>query len=93
MASNLDLNTITGDIQNTFGGSSLMADDLTRIQLLKQWFNEKRSHLKPWTEFFNAKRMSKPSHIGDISTRVITNVRSYQANYICICILLVVYCV
>lgn len=93
MSADLNLTAISGEIENTLNGSSMDAGDLTRIQLMKQWFNEKKSHLKPWAEFLNAKKMSKPIHIGDVTKRVITNVKLYQANYIFICLLLAVYCV
>ena len=93
MAANLDLTAISGEIQNTLAGSKFTEGDLSKIQLLKQWFNEKRSHLKPWNEFLNHKRLSKPAHVGQATSRIVANVKVYQANYVFVCCLLAVYCV
>jgi len=93
MASNLNLEMISGEIENTLSGSTLTSGDLTKVQQLKQWFNEKRSHMKPWAEFLNMKKLSTPQHVGEATRRIVTNVKVYQANYVFVCLLLAVYCV
>ena len=93
MATNLNLSDITGTIENTIDSASLTADDRSRIVVLKDWLLKKKSELRPWTEFMNTKKFSKPKNIGEVSTRVVGNLKLYQANYVIICILLAFYCV
>lgn len=92
MATNLSLSDISGDIENTLSTASLSTDDRTRLQTMKQWFSARRSEVRPWGEFFNAKRFSKPSSAADISKRVFANIKLYQANYFAIFVLLAIYC-
>ena len=93
MATNLDLSDITGSIENTLESSSLSQDDRSRLIVLKDWIFKKKSELRPWTEFFNTSRFAKPTNIGDVSSRVVGNLKIYQANYVIICVLLAFYCV
>mmetsp|Transcript_4941 Transcript_4941/g.12832 ORF Transcript_4941/g.12832 Transcript_4941/m.12832 type:complete len:196 (+) Transcript_4941:43-630(+) len=59
---------------------------------VKSTFNEKRKNVKPWQEFADVRRASKPKTFGDVTSRVTHNVSKYSANYFFIWVTLVLYC-
>ncbi|KJE92566.1 hypothetical protein CAOG_08709 [Capsaspora owczarzaki ATCC 30864] len=48
---------------------------------------------RSWTEFLNAKRLSRPAGMGDLSARLWVNISHFQANYFAIFVALVIYCI
>ncbi|XP_074633393.1 prenylated Rab acceptor protein 1-like [Acropora palmata] len=79
---------ITGNIE--------MAAPITpssHVQLAKDWLHQRRSKLKPWTEFFKTSHFSRPKNVAEASSRVVKNLEVYQSNYVLIVILLCFYCV
>lgn len=59
---------------------------------LKSWFGEKRSKIRPWSEFLDVKRFSKPKSSSEVTSRMAKNVEIYQANYVFIFLGLAAYC-
>ena len=91
MAANLDLEKINGQIENILP-SEVTEDDRSRLRKFKDWALERRSEVKPWGEFFNTRKFSKPTSVAEASGRIISNVRLYQANYFIVCVLMTFYC-
>jgi len=87
----INLDEISGEIQSVIAPGGLDAT-ASRFQRAKAWFGQKRSEVKPWHEFLNVKKISKPSSAAEVTHRIIANTRTYQANYILISLGLAVYC-
>ncbi|XP_028401442.1 prenylated Rab acceptor protein 1-like [Dendronephthya gigantea] len=60
---------------------------------IKSWIGEKRSKIRPWSEFLDMKRFSKPKNSSEMTSRMTKNVEVYQANYVFIFLGLATYCV
>lgn len=88
MAAGLNMEEISGTIQNSL--ADVGKDEST--SRIKQWINKRRSQLKPWTEFMNAKAFSRPKDVAQASRRIVKNLDAYQTNYIAICLFLAIYC-
>ena len=88
MAAGLNMEEISGTIQNSLADVG-KDENSSRI---KQWIDKRRSQLKPWTEFMNAKAFSKPKDVAQASRRIVKNLDAYQTNYIAICLFLAIYC-
>ena len=88
----INLEEISGDIQ-----SALLPDEgesnASKIQRAKTWLMQKRSELKPWHEFLNIKKISRPNSAAEITRRIIANSKTYQANYVLIVLALLLYCI
>lgn len=91
MAANLDLEKISGEIESVLPGN-VTEDDRSRLRRMKDWILKRRSEVRPWGEFFNTRKFSKPSTVGEASSRLVSNVRLYQANYVIVCFLMAFYC-
>ncbi|XP_032236125.1 prenylated Rab acceptor protein 1 [Nematostella vectensis] len=65
----------------------------TQFQLAKEWFSRQRQSLKPWGEFVNTGKFSKPKSAAELGRRVMKNLEVYQSNYTLVVLLLTVYCV
>jgi hypothetical protein len=79
---------LTGEIE--------MAAPITKssqFQIAKEWFNKRRSTMKPWREFLSTSKFSKPKSISEVGRRVVKNLEEYQSNYILMVLLITVYCV
>ena len=91
MAANIDLGKISGEIENAF-----LTDDSnqnkSRIARVKDWIRQRRSEIKPWGDFFNTRKFLRPVNASEATTRLASNVRIYQANYLIICLLMTLYC-
>ena len=87
----INLDEISGEIQSVIAPGGVDATS-SRLQRAKAWLGQKRSEVKPWHEFLNVKKISKPNSAAEVTHRIIVNSRTYQANYILISLGLVVYC-
>ena len=79
---------ITGNIE--------MAAPITpssRITAVREWITRSRASVKPWSEFVNVSKFSKPGNVAEVGKRVMKNLEVYQSNYILIVVLLTAYCV
>ena len=49
------------------------------------------ANLKPITEFFDVKRLSKPQNFGEVQSRINYNLSYFGSNYSCLFVMLAVY--
>lgn len=50
--------------------------------------------IQSWSEFFNTSRMMKaPSTRHQLTRRLVTNLNHFQGNYLCVSLILVIYCI
>ncbi|CAH2318827.1 prenylated Rab acceptor 1 [Pelobates cultripes] len=59
----------------------------------KDWFDRRRAHIRPWSNFVDQRRFSRPGNFGDLCKRVTRNVEHFQSNYIFIFMGLIMYCI
>lgn len=64
---------------------------MEKIKAGKEWINSKRATVKPWSEFVNFQKMSRPKNGAEITKRVIHNIYYFQSNYIFVSLALVAY--
>ena len=91
MAANIDLDKISGEIENAFLTND-SGDNKSRILRVKDWIKQRRSEVKPWGDFFNTRKFARPVNASEASSRLVSNVSIYQANYLIICLLMTLYC-
>lgn len=59
----------------------------------KDWFDRRRAHIRPWNNFVDQRRFSRPQNFGELCKRVTRNVEHFQSNYIFIFLGLILYCI
>lgn len=91
MAANIDLDKISGEIQTAFLEDD-SSENKSRLVRAKDWIKQRRSEVKPWGEFFNTRKFVRPVNASEATTRLVSNVRVYQANYLIICLMMTLYC-
>lgn len=64
---------------------------MEKINAGREWINSKRATIKPWSEFVNIQKMSRPKSGTDATKRIIHNVYYFQSNYIFVTLALVAY--
>lgn len=64
---------------------------IEKIQAGREWINSKRATVKPWSEFVNLQKMSRPKNGTEATKRILHNVYYFQSNYIFISLALVAY--
>ncbi|XP_046853439.1 prenylated Rab acceptor protein 1-like [Xenia sp. Carnegie-2017] len=82
---------VSGQIEMASLESSVVS--FSSLSRLRSWFVEKRSKIRPWSEFLDVNRFSKPKTSSEIYTRFTKNVELYQANYVFIFVGLALYCI
>ena len=85
-----DNEEVSGQIEMASLESSVVS--FSSLSRLRSWFVEKRSKIRPWSEFLDVNRFSKPKTSSEIYTRFTKNVELYQANYVFIFVGLALYC-
>merc|ERR1712059_16301 len=60
--------------------------------VVREWVNRRKATLRPVGTFFNTANFQLPSSAGRLSKRVIKNVEYFQSNYVCVFLVLVLYC-
>lgn len=58
----------------------------------QEWILKRRETMKPWTEFMNFSKLKKPNGVTQCGSRLIKNIEHFQTNYMCVFIILAVYC-
>jgi hypothetical protein len=48
-------------------------------------------HVRPWSDFFDRNRISRPAHMNAAIARISHNVQQFRANYMMIALVLVIY--
>jgi hypothetical protein len=59
----------------------------------KTWIQKKHAGVRPWSEFFNLRYVSRPKGSGDAIKRILSNVARFQSNYLFVFLGLMVYCI
>lgn len=75
------------------GGGTEQGGIFGKLQAGKEWIQGKHSGVRPWAEFLNVKRVSKPQSAADVTKRLVHNVTRFQSNYLFVFLGLVLYCV
>ena len=64
---------------------------MEKIKAGREWINNKRASVKPWAEFVNIQKLSRPKNGTEATKRIIHNVYYFQSNYIFVSLALVAY--
>jgi hypothetical protein len=60
-------------------------------QVRSQSFGNRFANLKPISEFFDLKRLSKPANFGEVQSRLNYNLSYFSSNYVVVALMLGVY--
>lgn len=66
---------------------------LGKIQVGRDWIQSRHAVVRPWSEFLNIKKVSKPKSGADVLHRIVSNVQRFQSNYLFVFLGLVIYCI
>jgi len=58
-----------------------------------EWISRRRQGLKSWRDFCNTNKFKPPSNVASVGRRLMINVEQFQSNYLCVFIILFVYCI
>jgi len=58
----------------------------------KEWIQHRRQNVRPWSTFVNTNKFTLPHSPALISQRLVRNIDHFQSNYLCVFIVLVLYC-
>ncbi|XP_068097549.1 prenylated Rab acceptor protein 1 isoform X1 [Hyperolius riggenbachi] len=59
----------------------------------KDWFDKRRAQIRPWNNFVDQRRFTRPQNFGELCKRVTRNVEHFQSNYIFVFMGLILYCI
>merc|ERR1712098_55790 len=59
---------------------------------VREWLGRRKANLRPVGTFFNTSNFQIPPSAGRLSKRLIKNVEYFQSNYVCVFLVLVLYC-
>lgn len=59
----------------------------------KEWLHHRREGLRSWRQFVNTNRIKFPSSLSDLGKRTMKNVEFFQSNYLCVFLVLMLYCI
>ncbi|XP_078507471.1 prenylated Rab acceptor protein 1 [Lissotriton helveticus] len=59
----------------------------------KEWIEKRRTTIRPWGNFVDQKRFSKPKNFGELCKRMVKNVEHFQSNYVFVFLGLILYCI
>jgi len=76
------------ELHNKAGGMSLSLAQ----PLVREWLAKRREALRPLGTFCNTANFQIPPSAGRLSKRVVKNVEHFQSNYVCVFLVLVLYC-
>ena len=83
-----DFEPFTLITQEVEGGRGILG----HLKASKEWIKGKHAGVRPWAEFFNVKKISRPQGAGGATRRVFYNIKHYQSNYLFVFLGLVIYC-
>nr|XP_033770240.1 prenylated Rab acceptor protein 1 [Geotrypetes seraphini] len=59
----------------------------------KEWLDRRRVTIRPWANFVDQKRFSRPQNFGEMCKRLVKNVEYFQSNYVFVFLGLILYCI
>ncbi|XP_032868243.1 prenylated Rab acceptor protein 1 [Amblyraja radiata] len=59
----------------------------------KEWIERRRLTIRPWANFVDQKRFTRPKNLAEMCTRLVKNVEHFQSNYVFVFLGLIIYCV
>lgn len=62
------------------------------IPVAQEWIGKRRENLKPWLQFAEYSKFQSPPSVPALGARIVKNVDDFQSNYLCIFIILILYC-
>jgi len=83
---------ITKEEQATPSKMSLSSKINLSSPAIREWMSARRATLRPVGVFFNTANFQVPPSAGRLSKRVMKNVDFFQSNYVCVFLVLMVYC-
>nr|XP_006819730.1 PREDICTED: prenylated Rab acceptor protein 1-like [Saccoglossus kowalevskii] len=72
--------------------ASMALNTLSNVNA-KDFVQKQRENLKPWQEFLNTSKVSKPRSVAHLTSRVTKNLERFQSNYLLVSIVLFIYCI
>lgn len=60
--------------------------------MAREWISRQKQGLRPWREFLRSDKFKIPSGPGVVGRRLYGNLTGFQANYLCIFLVLAAYC-
>ena len=58
----------------------------------KDWVLNRRKTVRPWSEFLNTSRFSKPTTVAAVGARAVKNIEHFMSNYLFVFLGLIVFC-
>ena len=77
---------------STAAGRTSSKNFMGHVAAGKDWIVNKHAKVQPWSEFFNARNVSRPKGAGDVTGRILGNLQRYQSNYLFVFLGLALYC-
>ncbi|EFX84691.1 hypothetical protein DAPPUDRAFT_47113 [Daphnia pulex] len=62
------------------------------VPVAQEWLGSRRKNLKPWFRFVQTSKFQSPTSVPALGSRIVKNVDHFQSNYLCIFIILILYC-
>lgn len=59
----------------------------------RDWLKQRQAGVRSWGEFLSIRNISRPSGVGEATSRLLTNLRHYHANYLFVFLGLALYTV
>ncbi|NP_001084542.1 Rab acceptor 1 (prenylated) S homeolog [Xenopus laevis] len=59
----------------------------------KDWIKGRRAQIRPWKNFVDQRRFSRPPNFGEVCKRMTRNIEHFQSNYMFISLGLILYCI
>jgi len=93
---------LDGNMTNQVGSNSSLNDNdnggfiginvpLLSNETFRQIREQRFANIKPWSDFFDWRRVSKPKDVSDVTKRISHNLVYFQANYIIVVLVLLIY--
>ncbi|KAK4036180.1 hypothetical protein OUZ56_028246 [Daphnia magna] len=62
------------------------------VPAAQEWVGTRRKQLKPWFRFVQTSKFQSPSSVPALGARIVKNIDHFQSNYLCIFVVLILYC-
>ncbi|XP_067935454.1 prenylated Rab acceptor protein 1-like [Watersipora subatra] len=92
LSGNLDVPTPAATSAKTGVMEALSAVPVTP-GAAKDWVLSRRKYVRPWSEFLNTARFSKPTNVAAVGSRAVKNIEHFMSNYLFVFLGLIVFCI